>query len=67
MIRKWISMKESFNLHCQVHDEDDYGAGTRSNAAQVAEHLPKATLHAIIAGAVATPAVTVPKTAPAAE
>ena len=47
-------------------DDKSYGAGTSVAAAQAAMHLPKAALHATMAGAVATPAVTVPKTAPAA-
>ena len=38
----------------------------RAVAAQAAEQVPRAALHARMAGATATPAVTVPKTAPAA-
>ena len=45
----------------------DQGVGNRTAAAQAAEHLPKARLQAITAGATPTPAVTVPKTAPAPE
>jgi len=45
-----------------------YGVGARrAAAAQAALHLAKAALQAKTAGAVAAPAVTVPKTNPAAE
>jgi hypothetical protein len=43
-----------------------YGVGKKPAAIQAAEHLPKATLQAKMAAGVPTPAVTVPKTAPAA-
>jgi len=44
-----------------------HGVGAKSRVAQVALHWPKAALQASTAGAVATPAVTVPNTKPAAE
>lgn len=57
-----ICLAYTYLVKCGVH----YGVGVNVARNAAFMHVPKAALHAIIAGGVPTPAVTVPNTNPAA-
>lgn len=60
-----IQSKTSSGPSCNLPHRNAYGVGAKSRAAHVAEHVPNATLQAMIAGGAPTPNVA-PQTKPAA-